>query len=137
MSQTKFFHPFLKSKICNLALFFVQKKRHNFHFLWLVQTFLFLVQNEPYTMYRENSEALSGNERFEGYNIDLISEVATILGFNYTINPVQDGKYGSYNSKNKTWNGMIGELLSQVSGTLFSKRFPSRQTNGSENGNRK
>ena len=37
-------------------------------------------------MYRENSEALSGNERFEGYNVDLISEVASILGFNYTIN---------------------------------------------------
>lgn len=64
-------------------------------------------------MYRENSEALVGNDRFEGYNIDLISEVAKILGFNYTINPVGDGKYGSYNSKNKTWNGMIGELLSQ------------------------
>ena len=64
-------------------------------------------------MYRENSEALSGNERFEGYNVDLISEVASILGFNYTINLVADGNYGSYNEKNKTWNGMIGELLSQ------------------------
>ena len=65
-------------------------------------------------MYRENSEALSGNERFEGYNVDLIDEVSKILGFNYTINIVADGKYGSYNAKNKTWNGMVGELLSQV-----------------------
>ena len=64
-------------------------------------------------MYRENSEALSGNDRFEGYNVDLISEVASILGFNYTIKIVADGNYGSYNEKNKTWNGMIGELLSQ------------------------
>ncbi len=77
-----------------------------------------LSQNEPYTMYRENSEALTGNARFEGYNVDLIAEVAKILGFNYSINPVADGKYGSFNSKNKTWNGMIGELLAQV---LFSK----------------
>ena len=72
-------------------------------------------QNEPYTMYRENSEALQGNARYEGYNVDLIEEVSKILGFNYTINIVEDGKYGSYNSKNKTWNGMIGELLAQVS----------------------
>ena len=73
----------------------------------------FFFQNEPYTMLRENPEALSGNDRFEGYNVDLISEVANILGFNYTINIVADGNYGSYNDKNKTWNGMIGELLSQ------------------------
>ncbi len=65
-------------------------------------------------MYRENSEALTGNERFEGYNVDLIDEVAKILGFNYTIKLVDDDNYGSYNSKTKTWNGMIGELLSQV-----------------------
>jgi ionotropic glutamate receptor len=65
-------------------------------------------------MYRENSEALSGNDRFEGYNVDLIEEVAKILGFNYSINPVADGQYGSYNSNTKAWNGMIGELTSQV-----------------------
>ena len=25
-----------------------------------------------------------------------------------------DGNYGSYNKANKSWNGMIGELLNQV-----------------------
>ena len=70
-------------------------------------------------MYRDEVEELSGNERFEGYNIDLIREIANILEFNYTINLVEDGNYGSFNKKNKTWNGMIGELLSQVS-SLYS-----------------
>ena len=65
-------------------------------------------------MYRENSDALFGNERYEGYNVDLIAEVARILGFNYTINIVADGNYGSYDEKNKTWNGMIGKVLGSL-----------------------
>ena len=36
------------------------------------------------------------------------------LGFNYSIRIVADGNYGSYNKANKSWNGMIGELLNQV-----------------------
>ena len=66
-------------------------------------------------MFKEDSEALHGNDRFEGYNVDLIKEIADILGFNYTFKVVEDGSYGSFNPKNKTWNGMIGELLAQVS----------------------
>ena len=51
--------------------------------------------------------------RYEGYNIDLIDEISKILGFNYSVQIVADGSYGSYNAKTDTWNGMIGELLSQ------------------------
>ncbi len=36
-------------------------------------------QAEPYTMYTEDSEALSGNARFEGYSVDLIKHIADIL----------------------------------------------------------
>ena len=51
--------------------------------------------------------------RYEGYNIDLIDEISKILGFNYSVHIVADGAYGSYDIKTDTWNGMIGELLSQ------------------------
>ena len=37
-----------------------------------------------------------------------------IVGFDYVIKPVKDGKYGSQLS-NGSWNGMIGELLRHVS----------------------
>ena len=62
----------------------------------------------------EDEEARHGNDRFEGYNVDLIRYISEVLKFNYTIHIVKDRSYGSYNEKNDTWNGMIGELLSQV-----------------------
>ena len=48
------------------------------------------------------------------HSLDLVDAIARRLEFNYTINIVADGSYGSYNKQNNTWNGMIGELLSQV-----------------------
>ena len=48
------------------------------------------------------------------HSLDLVDAIARRLEFNYTINIVADGNYGSYNKQNNTWNGMIGELLSQV-----------------------
>ena len=48
------------------------------------------------------------------HSLDLVDAIAKRLEFNYSINIVADGSYGSYNKLNNTWNGMIGELLSQV-----------------------
>ena len=62
----------------------------------------------------KDSEQKTGNDRYEGYNIDLVESISQILGFNYTIRIVEDGKYGSYDKATDSWNGMIGELLSQV-----------------------
>ena len=62
----------------------------------------------------EDEEARHGNDRFEGYNVDLIRYISEVLKFNYTIHIVKDRNYGSYNEKNDSWNGMVGELLSQV-----------------------
>ena len=42
-------------------------------------------------MYVESFEKLSGNDRFEGFAIDLANELAAILGFNYTYKLVEDG----------------------------------------------
>ena len=78
-------------------------------------------KNEPYTMLVEDEEARHGNDRFEGYNVDLIRYISEVLKFNYTIHIVKDRSYGSYNEKNDTWNGMIGELLSQV--RMISKLY--------------
>jgi len=36
-----------------------------------------------------------------------------MVGFNYEIRLVRDGKYGS-RERNGTWNGMVGELTRQV-----------------------
>lgn len=65
-------------------------------------------------MRRESSQKLVGNDQFEGYAIDLIYEISKLLGFNYTLKLVPDGRYGSYNEDTKEWDGMMGELLQQV-----------------------
>ena len=43
-------------------------------------------------MYVESFEKLSGNERFEGFAMDLATELSHILGFNFTFKLVEDGK---------------------------------------------
>ena len=65
-------------------------------------------------MLSESAEKLVGNDAFEGYAIDLIAEIAEILKFNYTFKWVDDGAYGYKNKETGEWNGLMGELLSQV-----------------------
>uniref|UniRef100_A0A8C3QW75 Glutamate receptor n=1 Tax=Cyanoderma ruficeps TaxID=181631 RepID=A0A8C3QW75_9PASS len=68
------------------------------------------VLEEPFVMFRKSDTALFGNDRFEGYCIDLLKELAIILGFSYEIRLVEDGKYGAQDEKGQ-WNGMIKELI--------------------------
>ena len=60
-------------------------------------------------MYVESFEKLSGNDRFEGFAVDLAHELSKVLGFNFTFKLVDDGKYGSETSPGN-WNGMLGEV---------------------------
>ncbi|KTG39594.1 hypothetical protein cypCar_00012498, partial [Cyprinus carpio] len=46
---------------------------------------------EPYVMFKKSDKPLYGNDRFEGYCIDLLRELAAILGFTYEIRLVEDG----------------------------------------------
>ncbi|KAG9333731.1 hypothetical protein JZ751_010600 [Albula glossodonta] len=68
---------------------------------------------EPYVMFKKSDKALSGNDRFEGFCIDLLKELANILGFSYEIRLVPDGKYGSQDEKGQ-WNGMVRELMEHL-----------------------
>ena len=72
-------------------------------------------QSPPYGMLKDSPVKLTGNERFEGFGIDLIHELSLMLGFNYTFILQEDGVYGSLNRDTKKWNGMVLELLEWVS----------------------
>lgn len=65
-------------------------------------------------MFKEASLELTGNERFEGFGIDLIHELSLILGFKYEFRLQEDGKYGNKNNVTKEWDGMIGQLRAGV-----------------------
>lgn len=66
-------------------------------------------------MFKKSDKPLYGNDRFEGYCIDLLRELANILGFTYEVRLVEDGKYGSQDENTGQWNGMIKELMEHVS----------------------
>ncbi|KAM9321279.1 glutamate receptor ionotropic, kainate 1 [Gastrophryne carolinensis] len=68
------------------------------------------ILEDPYVMYRKSDKPLYGNDRFEGYCLDLLKELSNILGFTYEVRLVADGKYGAQNDKGE-WNGMIRELI--------------------------
>ena len=67
-------------------------------------------------MYKKDWEerGLTGNDRFEGYAADLARKVAQEIKFDYEIKVVPDGNYGSLTEPNRTWDGMVGELVYHV-----------------------
>ena len=54
-----------------------------------------------------------GTVTFKGFLVDLIERLAYMTDFDYTLSPVPDGYFGS-NVNGTHWNGVIGELQSQV-----------------------
>ncbi|XP_046575056.1 glutamate receptor 1-like [Haliotis rubra] len=57
-----------------------------------------------------NGSPCTGNERFQGYCVDLARHVAELVKFDYVIELVKDGGYGG-RLPNNSWTGMIGELI--------------------------
>uniref|UniRef100_A0A3Q2FM33 Glutamate receptor, ionotropic, kainate 4 n=1 Tax=Cyprinodon variegatus TaxID=28743 RepID=A0A3Q2FM33_CYPVA len=70
------------------------------------------ILENPYVMLRPNHQELEGNDRYEGFCVDMLKELADILKFKYRIRLVGDGVYGVPGA-NGTWTGMVGELISR------------------------
>lgn len=66
-----------------------------------------------------NDEA---NERFEGFCIDLLRQIADMVGFEYRIELVPDGKYGVYDLETGEWNGIVRQLIDKVGMECFSRQ---------------
>lgn len=70
-------------------------------------------------MLKKNWEGYEGNDQYEGYCVDLASEIAKHIGIKYKISIVPDGKYGARDPETKIWNGMVGELVYGVRTFVF------------------
>lgn len=68
-------------------------------------------------MLKDSATTLTGNNRFEGFGIDLIHSLSQMLGFNYEFILQDDNRYGEI--VNGTWNGMIGKLINWVSNYII------------------
>jgi len=67
-------------------------------------------ENEATTSGRELGEGGSG---FKGFCVDMLHDIASIVGFHYAIRVVPDGKYGAPD-KHQVWNGMVRQLIDKV-----------------------
>ena len=56
---------------------------------------------------------LSFEEKYEGYVVDFVKNLAEEVKFKYKFHIVGDGNYGGRNAETGEWNGMIRELLDQ------------------------
>ncbi|XP_078618356.1 glutamate receptor 2-like [Branchiostoma floridae x Branchiostoma japonicum] len=54
---------------------------------------------------------VTGNDRFQGFCMDLFSWLSTELGFKYEYYEVEDGQYGIYNSETGKWSGLVGDVV--------------------------
>lgn len=106
-------NTFKKVGTWNLDEKLSDKSKHSFDFgLQAIKNKTLKVtvaRTSPYVMYRENYTELTGNDRYEGYCIDLMNKLAKKLQFNYIIKEVADGQYGKI--QNGSWTGMVRELL--------------------------
>jgi hypothetical protein len=79
-------------------------------------------QGRPYLDFKKpkENEVLKGNDRFEGYAVDLIKHIMDEHNFTFEFKLAEDGEYGSYDKNAKRWNGIIGELLDGVKIVLIN-----------------
>ena len=67
----------------------------------------------------ENNNPLPDPDAWDGFCIELIKHIAHEVNFSFTIHEVRDKTYGKYNGTGPdgtpTWDGMIGELMDNVS----------------------
>ena len=61
----------------------------------------------------KDGKKYKGNDRYEGFCIDLLKEMALIIGFEYQIEVVPDGRYGVKN-RNGEWDGIVKQLIERV-----------------------
>ncbi|KAL3269195.1 hypothetical protein HHI36_008277 [Cryptolaemus montrouzieri] len=64
----------------------------------------------PYLSYKEGYQNKHGNDRYEGYAMDLIHAISKIVGFKYVFELVADNELGTYNRILGQWNGLMGEI---------------------------
>lgn len=72
---------------------------------------------EPFFMWRPEPEGVhyEGNERFEGFAVDLIYKLGEECKFDFVLEPVSDNAYGSRDPVTDEWNGIIRQLIDNVS----------------------
>ncbi|XP_055732217.1 glutamate receptor ionotropic, kainate 5-like isoform X3 [Salvelinus fontinalis] len=70
------------------------------------------ILENPYVMHKSNYQELQGNDRYQGFCVDMLREMSDLLKFSFRIKLVEDGLYGAP-EPNGSWTGMVGELINR------------------------
>jgi hypothetical protein len=79
-------------------------------------------QERPYVMLNHGKN-YTGNNRFYGFSMELLDEIARISKFSYIVDINPDGAYGVKNPVTGEWNGVVKQLMSHVSSDPITGLF--------------
>lgn len=69
-------------------------------------------------MRKKSANKLEGNDRYEGYAVDLIKELSQLSNFKYEFIVQEDGANGQLvncpNGTKSCWDGMVGKVYHNV-----------------------
>ncbi|KAL5007885.1 hypothetical protein ScPMuIL_016691 [Solemya velum] len=73
-----------------------------------------VVKEDPFVMIRRavRGHEYHGNDRFEGFSVDLLKRLAELLQFKYEIYVSPNNRYGAQDSDGR-WDGIVGEVLAE------------------------
>jgi hypothetical protein len=80
-------------------------------------------QERPYVMLNHGKN-YTGNNRFYGFSMELLDEIARISKFSYIVDINPDGAYGVKNPVTGEWNGVVKQLMSHVSSNQPTNLLP-------------
>jgi len=73
-------------------------------------------------MLKEGHNKLEGNDKYEGYVVDLIEMIAKEINITYEFRLRSDGN-GKRDKKTNKWNGIIGEVQEMVMDFFHTKLY--------------
>ena len=62
----------------------------------------------------KDEENCTGTSCYRGYCVDLIDRLARDLHFTYELQESDDGKWGGYDNKTDSWDGLVRMLIDKV-----------------------
>lgn len=71
------------------------------------------VLEPPYVMNKSDWETRTGNDRYEGFAVDLFDKITKRLGMEYTLEDKGKITHGVYDATTGKWNGLINELINR------------------------
>merc|ERR1712066_236130 len=68
-------------------------------------------QHEPWFKLKDDSSNRVGNDRFEGFVMDLLGNLENKTGASFQVSLQADGRYGGLDENTGEWSGMIGSVM--------------------------